>query len=787
MKKLLALILTVLLILSTLTGCGNDTKETTKPSENYKDTEAVIPPTEEPEISHTHNFEATVTAPTCEAAGYTTYACLTCDYSYVSDEISATGHTAQTIDGKNATCTETGLTDGSKCSDCSKILNNQTEIAVKGHSYSAKVTASSCTSEGYTTYTCTACGDTYVGDKVVAQGHTEVTVKGSAATCTKTGLTDGSKCSKCGVVIKQQAEIPATGHSYKTSVVVSSCTNSGYTTHTCSVCNHSYVDGEVSASGHTVQIISSKNATCTESGLTEGKKCSKCGIILQNQTEIAANGHSYKSTVVAPTCTSKGYTVYTCSDCGDSYTANEVNALGHTERTIPGKAATCTATGLKDGTECSTCHTILLPQETIPVKGHSYSSSVTKPTCTSDGYTTYTCTSCSYTYTGNETSATGHTYSEKITSPTCTLEGYLTYTCTSCNYSYTSEPVSALGHSWADATTEAPKTCTVCGVTDGEKLPSTVTAPTLYVNYINVGQGDSILIKVEDCDILIDAGTANYGSTVSNYLKNKGVDVIELMINTHPDADHCGGLTTVLNNYVVEEVWISKDTSKTTAAYKNFISAVSKEGLTAKQPNVKDVFTYENLTLTVLYSTYVKGDSNNSSIVVMLEYGSFKFLFMGDCGEQVETQLVNSGTDLTCDVLKVGHHGSKYSSSSSFLNATGADYGVICVGSNSYGHPTSAALNRLSSAGITTYRTDNNGNVVFSTDGVTMQTPNGTVSEGSGSGLSGGASSGGSSSGSSSSGSSSSGSTSSTQYFIGNTESKVFHLPTCSNLPAASK
>ena len=182
--------------------------------------------------------------------------------------------------------------------------------------------------------------------------------------------------------------------------------------------------------------------------------------------------------------------------------------------------------------------------------------------------------------------------------------------------------------------------------------------------------------------------------------------------------------------------------------------------------------------MTVLYSA-VGSDTNNSSIVIMLEYGSFKFLFTGDAGEEVETQLVSSGANLSCDVLKVGHHGSKYSSTTSFLNATGAKYGVICVGSNSYGHPTSEALTRLSSAGISVYRTDKDGNVVFSTNGATLTLPGGSsVSGGSGSGTTGG----------SSSGSTSSGSTSgTTEYFIGNTETKVFHLPTCSNLPAASK
>jgi beta-lactamase superfamily II metal-dependent hydrolase len=329
------------------------------------------------------------------------------------------------------------------------------------------------------------------------------------------------------------------------------------------------------------------------------------------------------------------------------------------------------------------------------------------------------------------------------------------------------------------------------------------------VDYINVGQGDSILIQVSDCDILIDAGTASYGSTVSSYLKSQQVDDLELVINTHPDADHCGGLTQVFKDFAVEQVWISKDTSKTSAAYKNFTSAITSEGLTAKKPNAGTVYTYGYLTLTVVYSELVSGDSNNSSIVTMLEYGSFKFLFTGDVGQVAEPSIISSGYDISCDVLKVGHHGSKYSSTTAFLNKVKAEYGVICVGSNSYGHPTSEALGRLSAAGVTVYRTDKNGNVRFSTDGNTLYLPNGsTDTTGSGSGLpsggstsggstssgstssgstSGGTTSGGSTSGGSTSGGSTSSGTTTSNTFIGNTETKVFHLPTCGNLPAASK
>lgn len=605
------------------------------------------------------------------------------------------------------------------------------------HSYVAEVTAPTCSGEGYTTYTCSECGDSYVDNRTGSLGHNySETV--TAPTCTADGYTTYT-CSACGFSYVNE-KVNATGHDYKSVVNAPTCENHGYTTYVCAVCNDSYVADDVNASGH-----------------------------------------GYTKAVTAPTCDEEGYTTYTCSSCNESYVADKIPALGH-DYSASVTDSSCVSDGYTTYV-CSVCNDSYI-SDIVDALGHDYKESITDPTCSSEGYTTYACSKCADSYVADKVATLEHSCNSTVTDPTCENMGYTSYVCITCDYSYISDYLDALGHSWKDATSEAPKTCTICGATEGDSLaPSTPSySETLYVNYINVGQGDSILIKVGDCDILIDAGTASYGSTVSSYLKKQGVDDIELMINTHPDADHVGGLTQVLKDYVVEEVWMSKDTSKTTAAYKNFVSAVSSEGLTAKKPDKGTVYTYEYLTLTVLYSA-VGSDSNNSSIVIMAEYGSFRFLFMGDIGEVVEPKLISSGVDLECDVLKVGHHGSKYSSTASFLSAVNAEYGVICVGSNSYGHPTSDALNRLASAGTSVYRTDKNGNVVFSTNGAVLTLPDGsTDSTGSGSGSVGGSSSGGSSSGDSTS----SGSTS-YDLFIGNTETKVFHLPTCSNLPAPSK
>ena len=680
---------------------------------------------------HTHSYEATVTEPTCDAAGYTTYTCSVCDDSYRGDVVSALGH-----------------------------------------NYTSSVTAPTCVANGYTTYICSVCGDSYKADTVSAIGH-KYNSSVKAPTCDAMGYTTYT-CSKCGDSYVSDV-VSAAGHNYNAVVTAPSGNKNGYTTYTCTSCNDSYV------------------------------------------VEDTSHAHSYSAVVKAPTCESKGYTTYTCSSCADSYVSNEVASLGHSYKSVV-TAPSCQQGGYTTYT-CTLCGSSYVGDE-VAATGHSYKSTVTEATCETAGYTTYTCTVCSDSYTGNNVAATGHSYKSVVTEATCETAGYTTYTCTSCSYSYKGNTVSAtghknqtvsgyaatcnvsgltdgvvcsvcsvtitaqtsiapLGHTWKAATTEAPKTCTTCGATEGDKLAA-VTAPTLSVTYINVGQGDSILIKVDDCDILIDAGEANKGSTVSSYLSSKGVDDIELMINTHPDSDHCGGLTTVLNDFVVEQVWASPLT-KTTNAYKNFAAAVTSEGLKIKNPSVGTVFTYEYLTVTVIYDGSGTSESNDASIVVMVQYGSFKFLMTGDISDTIESKILSSGKDVSCDVLKVSHHGSKYGSSDSFLSAAGADYGVICVGSNSYGHPTSETLTRLSNAGVTVYRTDLNGNVVFSTNGSTLTLPGGSsVSGGSGS-------SGSSSSGSSSSGSSSSGSSSSTQIFIGNTDSKIFHLPTCSSLPDVSK
>ncbi len=359
-----------------------------------------------------HSYTETIINPTCEKEGYTLHKCL-CGDEYKDTYVEALGHTEEIISGIDATCTESGLTEGKKCSVCGEILVKQEVIKAKGHNHTETVIAPTCTKQGYTIHTC-HCGDSYKDTYVDALGHTEEIISGLDATCTESGLTEGKKCSVCGEILVNQEVIKAKGHNHTETVIAPTCTEDGYTIHKCH-CGDEYKDTYVNALGHTEEIISGLEATCTENGLTEGKKCSACGEILVKQEVIKIKEHnygdwiivkpateqetglktrkcldcekeetveiptldhihSYDETVIAPTCTEDGYTIHKCH-CGDEYKDTYVNALGHTEEIISGLEATCTESGLTEGKKCSVCGEILVKQEVIKAKGHNHSTS----------------------------------------------------------------------------------------------------------------------------------------------------------------------------------------------------------------------------------------------------------------------------------------------------------------------------------------------------------------------------------------------------------------------------
>ena len=262
------------------------------------------------------------------------------------------------------------------------VYAHWTQYEVHEHVYTSEITKEpTCTEAGEKTYSC-SCGDTYTED-IPARGHQEEKVAGKEDSCTETGLTEGTKCSVCGTVLKKQEVVPMSSHTEETVAGrEASCTDTGLTDGTkCSVCGKILKEQLIiPALGHTEEVLEKKEATCTETGLTEGKKCSVCGEILKAQTVIPAKGHIGEDVEgKEPTCTDTGLTEgKKCSVCGEILVPQRtISALGHQEEIIKGISATCTEEGLSDGKKCSVCGNILTPQTIVPAKGHSWNSDFT--------------------------------------------------------------------------------------------------------------------------------------------------------------------------------------------------------------------------------------------------------------------------------------------------------------------------------------------------------------------------------------------------------------------------
>ena len=369
-------------------------------------------------------------------------------------------HTLEKTTVVDPTCTEQGYTIYT-CTACGETVKADF-VPANGHSYEESVVAPTCEKDGYTNHVCSVCGDSYRNNYVDAAGH-QYTLTVTAPTCTAAGYTT-HLCSVCGHSYVDSI-VPATGHSYEDTVTAPTCTAAGYTTHTCSVCGDSYIDTIVPATGHDYVWQITRVPTCTAEGV-KAFTCSHCGD--SYDVALAKADHTYEAVVTAPTCTNNGYTTHTCSVCGDSYVDSIVPATGHSYDAVV-TAPTCTNAGYTTHT-CSVCGDSYV-DSIVPATGHSYEAVVTAPTCDKMGYTTYTCSVCGDSYVGSYTDALEHNYTAVVTKePTCTEEGVKTFTCSECGKSYT-EAIPTVAHSY-EAVVTAPTcdkmgyttyTCSACG------------------------------------------------------------------------------------------------------------------------------------------------------------------------------------------------------------------------------------------------------------------------------------------------------------------------------------
>ena len=443
----------------------------------------------------THNFTLIETVlPTCSQLGYERYVCVNCGLVEKRNYVSAIGHAYQSVVIRAADCeTEGKILD--ICRNCGDVKET---VTPKGeHHYRTYNIASTCTAPGYTVRECKVCGERHIENITEPAGHSFVSYA-TPPTCT-TGGHILHICSVCGESFIDNY-LPATGHSMDDgrALTPAACDHDGVMEYTCVTCGHT-VREPIPATGHTP----GPAATCADPQL-----CAICGAVLAQ-----ANGHSFRSAVVLPTCLEMGHTDYVCADCGFAYDGDYVNPLGHNHIGVI-TAPTCTERGFTTYT-CSRCGDSYV-SDYVGATGHFWDEGavIKDPTCETDGMIEYRCTVCGITrledYSGSIASdgnphtrstavtvqtlslmkspittvqsanlitastpsattvasaggGTGHTYIGSVTAPTCGERGFTTYTCITCGDTYVSDFTEALGHNYKTAVTAA--TCTALGYT----------------------------------------------------------------------------------------------------------------------------------------------------------------------------------------------------------------------------------------------------------------------------------------------------------------------------------
>ena len=314
---------------------------------------------------------------------------------------------------------------------------------------------------------------------------------------------------------------------------------------------------------------------------------------------------------------------------------------------------------------------------------------------------------------------------------------------------------------------------TACYQSNHKELSNEIPASSDAVasfHFIDVGQGDCTLITDGITNILIDAGTYESGSDVCHYLEKLGIKEIDFFIGTHPHDDHLGGASSLLKLFEVKKVYMNQDTSNA-YFYEKLLDVLIKKSITPVSPQPRKTYKEGEFEIQFLSPDVDFGDTNDNSLVTMVTYKNIKALFMGDAERKVESYLTEHNYSLSADILKIGHHGSRNATSNEFLYNVNPRVAVIqCGEGNSYGHPHEETLHRIKNRQIPLLRTDTKGTIVLRTDGdklysateeIELKEDNVSSSE-----------------------PSPASPFEVSEGYIGNANSKVFHMSSCPNLPS---
>ena len=307
--------------------------------------------------------------------------------------------------------------------------------------------------------------------------------------------------------------------------------------------------------------------------------------------------------------------------------------------------------------------------------------------------------------------------------------------------------------------------CTVQDSNQEISSPIASTVPTtisvMKVHFIDVGQGDCTLIQLADgTNILIDGGNRADAAVINKYLQDQKVNVIDYLIATHPHEDHIGSLPAIIKSFEIGNIYMPKVTANT-KIFEDLLLAIKAKGykINTAKAGVKIIDTKEAKMTLIAPNASEYDELNNYSAVVKLTYLNTSFLFTGDVEDISEKEILNKNFDIKADVIKIGHHGGRTSSTKDFLEKVAPKYAVISVGKdNDYGHPHKETMERLSSLKLKIFRTDEQGTIVISSDGTTLSIDKAPIAL-------------------------ETNIPRASNIYIGNKNSKVYHLSTCSGLP----